>query len=73
MTGPWQVLGRNTIQFDEMVRLDYLYVTNWSLANDLKTRSLVLARCLPPCLPQAENRWFAGRFESRMRLLGLYG
>jgi lipopolysaccharide/colanic/teichoic acid biosynthesis glycosyltransferase len=36
MTGLWQVLGRNDIGFDEMVRLDYLYVNNWSLWWDLK-------------------------------------
>jgi exopolysaccharide biosynthesis polyprenyl glycosylphosphotransferase len=36
LTGPWQVLGRNDIPFEEMVKLDYLYVTNWSLFNDLK-------------------------------------
>ena len=46
MTGVWQVLGRNAISFDEMVRLDYLYVTNWSLWNDcrllLRTCPLVL-------------------------------
>jgi lipopolysaccharide/colanic/teichoic acid biosynthesis glycosyltransferase len=35
MTGPWQVLGRNDIPFDEMVNLDYLYVTNWSLRRDV--------------------------------------
>jgi lipopolysaccharide/colanic/teichoic acid biosynthesis glycosyltransferase len=27
MTGLWQVLGRSEIPFDEMVKLDYLYVT----------------------------------------------
>src|SRR5213075_1316608 len=31
MTGLWQVLGRNEIAFDEMVKLDYLYVTTWSV------------------------------------------
>ena len=36
MTGLWQTLGRSEIPFDEMVRLDYLYITNWSLWNDLK-------------------------------------
>jgi exopolysaccharide biosynthesis polyprenyl glycosylphosphotransferase len=36
ITGPWQVLGRNEIPFDEMVKLDYLYVTNWSLWRDLR-------------------------------------
>jgi exopolysaccharide biosynthesis polyprenyl glycosylphosphotransferase len=35
ITGPWQVLGRNDIPFQEMVRLDYLYVTNWSIWTDL--------------------------------------
>ena len=36
MTGLWQVFGRSEIPFDEMVRLDYLYVTNWSLWHDLR-------------------------------------
>ena len=36
MTGLWQVLGRSEIPFEEMVRLDYLYVTNWSLWQDLR-------------------------------------
>jgi len=34
ITGPWQVLGRSNIPFEEMVRLDYLYVTGWSLFRD---------------------------------------
>ena len=36
MTGLWQVLGRTSIPFSEMVTLDYLYVTNWSLWRDIK-------------------------------------
>ena len=36
LTGPWQVLGRNSIPFHEMVKLDYLYVAEWSLWNDFK-------------------------------------
>jgi lipopolysaccharide/colanic/teichoic acid biosynthesis glycosyltransferase len=36
ITGLWQVLGRNDIPFEEMTKLDYLYVTNWSLWWDLK-------------------------------------
>ena len=36
MTGPWQVLGRTSIPFEEMVKLDYLYVTNWSLWGDVR-------------------------------------
>jgi len=48
MTGLWQVLGRTTIPFDEMIKLDYLYVTNWTLWGDvklvLKTFPVVFAR-----------------------------
>jgi exopolysaccharide biosynthesis polyprenyl glycosylphosphotransferase len=36
MTGLWQVLGRSEIPFEEMVKLDYLYVTTWSLWNDCR-------------------------------------
>ena len=36
ITGLWQVLGRNDIPFEEMVKLDYVYVTNWSLWWDIK-------------------------------------
>jgi exopolysaccharide biosynthesis polyprenyl glycosylphosphotransferase len=36
VTGMWQVHGRSDIPFDDMVRLDYLYVTNWSLTGDVK-------------------------------------
>ncbi|MBA2342908.1 MAG: sugar transferase [Thermoleophilaceae bacterium] len=36
ITGPWQVLGRTAIPFQEMVKLDYLYVAEWSLWNDVK-------------------------------------
>jgi exopolysaccharide biosynthesis polyprenyl glycosylphosphotransferase len=43
LTGPWQVLGRNSIPFEEMVRLDYFYVAEWSLWQDIK----LLVRTLP--------------------------
>ena len=36
MTGLWQVLGSNEIPFDEMVKLDYLYVSGWTLAKDIQ-------------------------------------
>lgn len=35
MTGPWQTLGRSQIPFDDMVKLDYMYVANWTLREDL--------------------------------------
>jgi exopolysaccharide biosynthesis polyprenyl glycosylphosphotransferase len=46
ITGLWQVLGRTNIPFEEMIKLDYLYVTNWSLWSDF---SLIL-RTLPAVL-----------------------
>jgi exopolysaccharide biosynthesis polyprenyl glycosylphosphotransferase len=42
ITGPWQVLGGNDIPFDEMVKLDYLYVTGWTLGTDVR---LLLQTC----------------------------
>jgi exopolysaccharide biosynthesis polyprenyl glycosylphosphotransferase len=35
ITGLWQVLGRSEIPFDEMTKLDYVYVTTWSLWRDV--------------------------------------
>jgi len=46
ITGPWQVLGRNDIPFPEMVTIDYLYVTNWSLMRDF----VVMLRTIPAIL-----------------------
>ena len=42
VTGLWQVLGRSEIPFAEMVRLDYLYVTRWSLMGDLRPMALTI-------------------------------
>ena len=46
ITGLWQVLGRNDLPFEEMVKLDYIYVTNWSLWWDLK----ILCQTIPVVL-----------------------
>jgi EmrB/QacA subfamily drug resistance transporter len=35
MTGLWQVSGRSELDFDELVRLDFLYLERWSVALDL--------------------------------------
>jgi len=43
MTGLWQVVGRDHISFEEMVELDYRYVADWSLVDDLG----LLLRTLP--------------------------
>jgi exopolysaccharide biosynthesis polyprenyl glycosylphosphotransferase len=48
LTGLWQVLGRTSIPFEEMIKLDYIYVTNWSAWRDvqllLRTVLVVLSR-----------------------------
>lgn len=46
ITGLWQVLGRNDIPFEEMTKLDYLYVTNWSIWWDMK----ILCQTVPVVL-----------------------
>ena len=46
LTGMWQVLGRTHIPFEQMVMIDYLYVTNWSLWTDVK----LMLRTLPAVL-----------------------
>ncbi len=43
MTGHWQILGPSRVPLREMVAIDYLYVANWSLWNDLK----ILLRTIP--------------------------
>jgi exopolysaccharide biosynthesis polyprenyl glycosylphosphotransferase len=42
ITGLWQVLGRSDIPFGEMTQLDYLYVTSWSLKEDVRLVLLTL-------------------------------
>lgn len=36
LTGLWQVTGRSSVDFDEMVRLDLRYATSWTPLLDLK-------------------------------------
>ena len=43
MTGRWQILGSARIPLSEMVKLDYLYVANWSLWSDVQ----ILLRTVP--------------------------
>ncbi len=43
LTGLWQVSGRSTVPFDEMVMLDLYYIENWSLALDMK----IILRTVP--------------------------
>ncbi|HEX6724365.1 MAG TPA: exopolysaccharide biosynthesis polyprenyl glycosylphosphotransferase, partial [Gaiella sp.] len=48
ITGLWQVLGRSDIPFDEMTKLDYVYVTNWSLREDIRLILLTIPSLLRP-------------------------
>ncbi|HLI32558.1 MAG TPA: sugar transferase [Solirubrobacteraceae bacterium] len=43
MTGLWQVSGRSDLDFDDLVRLDFIYLERWSLALDLA----ILAKTVP--------------------------
>ena len=48
MTGLWQVSGRSDLTFDDLVRLDFYYLENWSIWLDItimfKTPFVVIAR-----------------------------
>ncbi len=48
MTGLWQIAGRSDLTFDDLVRLDFYYLENWSLWLDItilvKTLPAVVAR-----------------------------
>jgi exopolysaccharide biosynthesis polyprenyl glycosylphosphotransferase len=46
LTGLWQVSGRSTVAFDEMVALDLHYIENWSLLLDVK----IILRTVPVML-----------------------
>ena len=46
MTGLWQVSGRIDLSFDDLVRLDFYYLENWSIWLDVS----ILARTLPAVL-----------------------
>ncbi|MEG2172945.1 MAG: undecaprenyl-phosphate galactose phosphotransferase WbaP [Desulfovibrionaceae bacterium] len=43
ITGMWQISGRNNTSYEERVRLDHYYVSNWSVWMDL----WILARTVP--------------------------
>ena len=43
MTGAWQLLGSSRIPLHEMVKIDYLYIANWTLWSDVK----ILLRTVP--------------------------
>jgi exopolysaccharide biosynthesis polyprenyl glycosylphosphotransferase len=46
ITGLWQVSGRAELNFDDLVRLDFLYLERWSVALDL----VILIKTVPAVL-----------------------
>ena len=43
MTGQWQIAGSSRVPLEDMVKLDHLYVSNWTLWGDVK----ILLRTVP--------------------------
>jgi len=52
LTGLWQVSGRSELDFDELVRLDFLYLERWSVFLDLT----ILLKTLPAVL-RSKGAW----------------
>jgi exopolysaccharide biosynthesis polyprenyl glycosylphosphotransferase len=52
MTGLWQVSGRSELDFDELVRLDFLYLERWSVFLDLT----ILIKTIPAVI-RARGAW----------------
>lgn len=46
MTGLWQIAGRSDLEFDDLVRLDFYYLENWSIWLDIS----ILLRTIPAVL-----------------------
>jgi exopolysaccharide biosynthesis polyprenyl glycosylphosphotransferase len=46
MTGLWQIAGRSDLTFDDLVRLDFYYLENWSIWLDIS----ILAKTVPAVL-----------------------
>lgn len=49
LTGLWQVSGRSSLSFEEMVMLDIYYIENWSLGLDIQ----ILLRTVPAVIATA--------------------
>jgi exopolysaccharide biosynthesis polyprenyl glycosylphosphotransferase len=52
MTGLWQVSGRSELDFDELVRLDFLYLERWSVFLDLT----IMLKTVP-AVARARGAW----------------
>jgi lipopolysaccharide/colanic/teichoic acid biosynthesis glycosyltransferase len=43
LTGLWQIAGRSDLPFDDLVRLDFYYLENWSIWLDIS----ILVKTIP--------------------------
>jgi exopolysaccharide biosynthesis polyprenyl glycosylphosphotransferase len=48
VTGLWQISGRSELTFDDLVRLDFTYLENWSIWLDVT----IIARTIPAVITQ---------------------
>ena len=57
VTGLWQISGRSNLGFDDLVRLDFFYLENWSIWLDIS----ILVKTIPAVLsrPRRVLRWSA--------------
>jgi len=46
MTGLWQISGRSGLAFDDLVRLDFTYIDNWSIWTDIS----IIVKTIPAVL-----------------------
>ena len=46
ITGLWQISGRSNLTFDDLVRLDFYYIENWSIWLDIS----ILVKTIPAVL-----------------------
>ena len=51
ITGLWQVSGRSELDFDDLVRLDFLYLERWSVGLDLS----ILLKTVPAVFSRARR------------------
>ncbi len=63
VTGLWQISGRSNLDFDDLVRLDFYYLENWSIWLDIS----ILLKTVPAVLerPRRVLRWSASSSPAR--------
>jgi exopolysaccharide biosynthesis polyprenyl glycosylphosphotransferase len=57
ITGPWQILGSSRVPVEDMLTLDYLYCSSWSLWLDAK----ILARTIPYVFSRRSGEYVPGQ------------